>query len=169
MSDYAAMIRHTEARLNALKAAITETYRTRDTSPTHREKWKRACDNYHSFETPIDDLLEACETQGIAHFADLRAFAFAYVEVDPYFFRSGYIMEYLLRQIKRLEFTEPEKTILRTTILKRIDQGARREFRYLCRTLPKIKTKKFEATLHDRTAAKSKAIRDRAEIAISYL
>ena len=163
------MIRHTEVRLRDLKAAMDDAYKHRDVSPLHRESSKRACAAFHEYEAPIDNLLKACETQGIADCPDLRDFAFAFVEVAPYFCRSGYLMEYLLQHIKRLELSEPEKTILRTAILNRIERGARREFRHLCRTIPKIKNDSFENTLQKLADAKTKSIRDRAEIALSYL
>ena len=143
MSDYAAMIRRTEAQIKNLHAAIHVTVKHRDASPSQHELWLRACDKFHAYRPPIAGLLEACEMQGIADFADLRAFAFAYVAVDPYYYRSGYTMERLLRQIKRLDVSEPEKASLRSTILTRIDRGARREFRHLCRTIPQIKTASF--------------------------
>ena len=169
MADYAAMIRQTEVRIRELKAVVAETHKTRDVSASRREEWLRACAALNTYQSPIDGLLEACEAQGISDFADLRSFAFAYVEVDPYFHRSGYVMEGLLRQIKRLDFSESEKAILRNAVLKRITRGARREFKHLCRTLPKINTERFEATLQDLAKADQKAIRDRAKIALAYL
>ncbi len=169
MADYAAMIRQTETEVRALISEIDATYELRDLTKRRYAAWEIACAALHAYRSPIDDLLDACEIKDFSKHPELRDFAFTYVETSPYFFRSGYTMERVLRTIKRLDFSESEQAILRATILKRITHGARREFKHLCRLIPKIKTKSFESTLQDLAKSDQKSIRFRATLALSYL
>lgn len=67
---------------------------------------------------------------------DARAFAFDYFAVDPMHFGSGYAKEWLLRKVKRCEFTEAEANILRQLIVNRVRNGAMRDFKKICGLIP---------------------------------
>jgi hypothetical protein len=58
----------------------------------------------------------------------LREFMFDYVEVDPQFHRSGYLMERVLRRIKKLSLTPEEAAKLQLLLLNRIRVKALRNF-----------------------------------------
>jgi hypothetical protein len=89
--------------IRRLHARIHETVRNRAKSSEQKELWQRACAEFHTrydklafpggYDTAIDRILsrdsEAIET------------ALCFVELRPYFFRSGYMFKALLPKLKR--------------------------------------------------------------------
>jgi len=59
--------------------------------------------------------------------------AIRFLEADPWFFRSGYIKEDLIRYLSRAEFREDQLSRLRQVILTHIQGPDAREFRSYCR------------------------------------
>jgi hypothetical protein len=71
--------------------------------------------------------------------------AVVFLEVDPFFFRSGYIKEDLLERIRWVPLDPDQKRRLQQVILARVrDPRARREFRRYCRLAPFITDPEFE-------------------------
>lgn len=169
MKSYREMIADCEREVNRLHATLWETVEHRDKSPNQREQWHRAADAFRNHQSPIDDLIDQCLEFGLEHDNDLRHFAFAYIDNDPYFFRSGYILESLLQRVKKLSLTELEKESIRQTILKRVETRALRNFRHLCRLIPRIEDDQFRYELRSRAKSKDPQMRRRAEFALSYL
>lgn len=66
--------------------------------------------------------------------------AIAFLELDPMCFRSGYVKADLLRALRRVELTEPQKERLRSVIVDAARRGARREFRWYCRLARSLDT-----------------------------
>ncbi len=100
--------------------------------------------------------------------ADQRAFMFDYIAVDPYFFRSGYLMEHILRRIKRIDLTPAEKTTVQQLLLKRIQTKALRNFRHICRLMPQISDADFHARVAALSRSTDPAVRHRAGFALAY-
>jgi len=55
-----------------------------------------------------------------------------FLELDPYFFQSGYAKAYLIRYMKQLPFTTSQQRRLQDLILNVVKKGFRREFRSYC-------------------------------------
>jgi hypothetical protein len=92
------------AELNRLHSRIHETFKRRDKSPKLREAWSHACAEFHDrygelwipggsdprfFERVVQGDPVAVEA------------ALCFLEVRPYFFRSGYHWKTILRKCKR--------------------------------------------------------------------
>ena len=73
--------------------------------------------------------------------------AIQFLEVDPYFFRSGYIKTDLLRRLKRAPLTKSQQQRLRNVILARISGPDRRELRDYCRLAAALATPAFRIEL----------------------
>jgi hypothetical protein len=58
--------------------------------------------------------------------------AIAFLEVDPWFFRSGYIKEIVNRRLKHVPLTRQQQTRLQEVIETRIQGKDVREFRTYC-------------------------------------
>jgi hypothetical protein len=168
MENYRKMIAECEREVNELHAALWKTVEHRYKSPHHREKWHRAADAFRNHQSPIDDLIDKCFEYGLKNDADLRRFAFAYIDEDPYFFRSGYILEDLLRRMKQLALTTDEKSSLQRLILKRIETRALRNFRRICQLINKIDTDQFHTEVCNRKKSSDPQVNRRAEFALSY-
>ena len=162
-------IRRYEAEVNALHRSVHEAYCQRDRSPAGRARWEAATQAFHEYRTLVSDLLDDCLDHGIEGDAERRLFAFDFIDCDPFFFRSGYALEALLRRAKSLRLSNRKMDILRRFVLRRIDKGGRREFRCLCRMIPLIDSPALRAEIEARSLAPDPRQRQRALVAASYL
>lgn len=113
--------------------AIRLTFECRNRGPKEWKAWKDATSAWHAQRYPTDKL---CEN---AFLADLRASdrqaieeSILYLEVDPWYFRSGYLKERLIRGLKAACLTQPDRMRLRNVILNVAAGKNRREFRDYC-------------------------------------
>jgi len=90
--------------IRELLARIHETVRTRSSSPEGLSNWKLAC---HAFHSRYGELAfpggysGALERIAAGDPATIEA-ALCFLEVRPYFFRSGYMFKDILRKTKRV-------------------------------------------------------------------
>lgn len=88
-----------------LNARIDETFRSRDKTREGFEQWERACKEFHErydalafpggYSTAVERI-----AQGDAEAIEA---ALCFVELRPYFFRSGYMFKTLMRKVKRAQ------------------------------------------------------------------
>lgn len=169
MKNFCILIRQHEKKVNELHSKLWETFRRRERSAHAHSDWERAAKQFREFISEFDELVERSLSENLAQDKGLRDFAFSYVATDPYFFRSGYILERLVRRIKKLDLSDAEKQLIQQLILRRIDKKALRNFRDICRLIPKIETTGFSNEIAERLRSKEPSIRHRAEFAASYL
>ncbi len=169
MKDLCPLIRQHEKKVNELHSKVWETFRRREKSEHARSDWARAAKQFREFSSEVNELVERSLSEDIALDNRLRDFAFSYVATDPYFFRSGYILERLVRRVKKLDLSDAEKELIQQLILRRIDTKALRNFRDICRLIPKIETTGFSNEIAERLRSNEPSIRHRAELAASYL
>ena len=100
--------------------------------------------------------------------AEQREFMFDYVAVDPQFFRSGYVMERILRRIKRLDLTSSEKGAIRALLMSRIQGPGRRNFRDICKLVPLVQNDGLAAKIADLVTSPDTAVSARAKMAQTY-
>jgi len=168
MQSYREMIAECEREVNELYATLSQMVERGCKSPSQREQWYRAADAFNNHQSPIYDLIDQCLESGLEHNNDLRCFAFAYIDQDPYFFRSGYILEDLLRRVKKLSLTESEKTSIQRLVLKRIETRALRNFKHICRLIPLANSDGFHTEVSNRAKSTDPQVRRRAEFALGY-
>lgn len=86
-----------------LHARIHETYRNRGKMVGATEQWKRACAEFHerydalAFPGGYDTAVKRIANGD----AEAIEAAVCFVELRPYFFRSGYMFKTLMRKLKR--------------------------------------------------------------------
>ena len=168
MPDFKALIEHHEKQSNQLHAALFKAFKRKDISDHAYKDWQNAAKACRDFGTEIDDLVIQTQNPDTIITPLLRDFIFSYFEVDPFYFRSGYMMERMVRRAKKLALTEAEKQIIQTLLLKRIDTKALRNFRDICRLIPMIETEGFCNEINKRRSFDDQSVRHRAEFAISY-
>ncbi len=141
-------IEENAAKLRDLNDAIHATLKDRNKSANHRKRWAEACHQFHSSYDKLafpGGLGEAKKKLVAGDSATIES-AVQFLEVDPIFFRSGYIKEEILEHLSRSELSDGQKRRLREVILQRIrDTRTRREFRRYCRLAPKVSDPDFEA------------------------
>jgi len=96
--------------ITRLKARIDETFQHRGESQDHLAAWQRACADFHS---RFDHLAfpGGYENAGARILGGDQAAiesALQFLEVRPYFFRSGYMRTALMRRLKRALLTAPQ-------------------------------------------------------------
>jgi len=100
--------------IRQLHARIKETFRLRNRSPEGLQNWQRACEAFHSryealaFPGGYGNALEriaASEPEAIDA-------ALCFLEVRPFFFRSGYMFKDILRKVKRASLSKEQATRL---------------------------------------------------------
>ena len=76
--------------------------------------------------------------------------AIMFLEADPYFFRSGYVKEKLIRHIKRPMLTPGHAARLQAMVLAIVDKRDGREFRAYCQLARKVNSPELREQLNQR-------------------
>lgn len=88
--------------------------------------------------------------------------AIAFLEADPWFFRSGYQKERLIRHLKRLPLRGGQRARLGEIVIAAIDGRDRREFRHYCRLACAVWSTHLDDRVALRIASDDAGIRRRA-------
>jgi len=94
---------------------------------------------------------------------DAVEIAVLFLEADPWFFRSGYVKEDLLRRLKRLCLTADASERLRAVLLAAVDLRDRREFRRYCHLARALDAPDLRQALAGRRTSPDAGVRRRAE------
>ena len=96
-------------------------------------------------------------------------FVIAFLEVDPLFFRSGYIKEEMLRKIKRSPLTPSQSDRLRSVLHHAVENRGSREFKGYCRLAAVIADEKLIGALETAAQYGEGARKSRAELMLQYV
>ncbi|TDB26525.1 hypothetical protein ATCM_02000 [Stenotrophomonas sp. ATCM1_4] len=101
-----------------LHARVHETFAQRDRSPDKRQEWERACEIFHSRynELAFPGGFEEALDRIVAGDAESMEAAICFLELRPYFFRSGYMFESILRRAKRAPLSQEQVARLQHVI-----------------------------------------------------
>jgi len=112
------MIARNAEEIRRLHGHVHETARLRDKSREQKQRWEQACAEFHArydtlafpggYNTAIDRIL--------AGDSDAIEAALCFVELRPYFFRSGYMFKALLPKLKRAPLSRSEDARLQTVL-----------------------------------------------------
>ncbi len=118
---------------NTHHKAIHSTFSCRNQGPKAWKAWEDATSAWHAQQYPTNKLWED------DFLADLRSSArqaieesILYLEVDPWYFRAGYLKERLIRGLKAANLTERDRMRLRNVIWNVAAGKNRREYRNYC-------------------------------------
>src|SRR5215475_11272381 len=94
--DFTELIAEEGARLGELHAQVHRTLSHRDRDAKSRLEWERACDAFHARVSRMDTYIErACKEVRFSN-NKIVEFVVCFLEVDPWFFGSGYLKEIFL-------------------------------------------------------------------------
>lgn len=119
------------ARLRALHGEVKRAYREAPHGPAHTA----ACAAFHAsydalaFPGGLDRAmrrLKRLEPEAVEA-------AIQFLEAGPWFFRSGYITEEIVRRLKQAPLTERQRNRLASVIVRSLSTGTRRLARHLAR------------------------------------
>jgi hypothetical protein len=88
--------------------------------------------------------------------------AVAFLEADPWFFRSGYVKEMLIRLVRRMELPKAYAGRLEKVVLAVVDGRGRREFPDFCRLARKVDTPELRGQLLRRLKSDDARVRRHA-------
>ncbi len=127
------MILEVERATNRQHELIHVTASKRSESPEARSAWQNATDQWHASVYPTDQLWEDDFLSRLrASHREAIEDAILYLEVDPWYFRSGYLKERLIRRLKAAVLTEKDRERLRKVIWKVASGKNRREWSNYC-------------------------------------
>jgi len=108
MGYYDTEIRENERKINFLHAQIHEAFKCRDINKHKFQEWKAACEKFHASYDRLafpGGLEGAYERILRGESASIEA-ALCFVEIRPYFFRSGYMYKDLLRKLSKVPLND---------------------------------------------------------------
>lgn len=167
MQDTDSLIPRNAATLRALHAAIHEAFRKKPHGSEHHEACWAFHQHYDSLAYPGGLWLGMERLKRQESYAVETAISF--LEADPWFHRSGYIKEELVRRLKHAELTNLQRLRLATVISRSIRHGTGRVARHLARLAPQVCTPEFVAELTLHLQSKQKEPRRRAEHVLKVL
>lgn len=136
MTEFATLMRANLVEIDRLQRRVDETATSRDRSDVDRQAWTDAC---LQFQRRFDQLafpggtaqwsaFLAGKTRGIDA-------AIAFLDVDPWFLRSGYAKEIIWHRLKRFPLDAPRVALLESIALAWLRRRVRREFWAMARCL----------------------------------
>jgi hypothetical protein len=127
-SDIKTRIANNTVDLVRLHKRIHETVLEREKSAASRASWKSACAEFHQRFNSLafpGGYAEALEKFRAGDMSVLEP-ALCFLEVRPYFFRSGYMFSVLLRRVKRAPLTPDQQQRLDDVLARREAYRARK-------------------------------------------
>jgi len=105
-----ALITANAAEVVRLRERIGETVKHRDKSPEQAKRWERACAEFHSRYDSLAFPGGYSTARDRIASGDLDAIeaALCFVELRPYFFRSGYMFKELLPKLKKANLSRDQ-------------------------------------------------------------
>lgn len=118
--------------IERLRARVKETFSHRDESDSARKAWTEACSDFHKryMQVSLPGGFDDIEARILAGEPYAVEAALCFLEVRPYFFRSGYMFQTLLRKLKRAPLAENQRLRLdavveRQTLWRKKKEAAR--------------------------------------------
>jgi DNA repair exonuclease SbcCD ATPase subunit len=99
--------------ISRLHSRIKETLRLRAQSDSAHQQWKEACAEFHTrydlLAFPSGHNEETFFDQLVKSDPVITEWALCFLELRPYFFRSGYVWQKLLRRLKHVALSEEQQ------------------------------------------------------------
>ena len=135
------------ARLRQLHDAIHATHRRRSEGDVQWQAWQEACRRFHSSYDALAFPGGLGNAMSLLAKSDPAAIEMVvrFLEADPWYFRSGYHKEYMIKQLRKVLLTVEQRKRLQQVILARIHElKTPREFRRYCRLASFVSDENFE-------------------------
>lgn len=139
MAETASQISAEAATLAASHKLVGNTYFRRSESRVANQAWHDACEEFHHLVEGFHRFFRPDYISSVVSVdGGDRETAIAFLEANPWCFRSGYIKEKLVRALKRADLTERQCQRLRYVLLAVLSTKTGCEFRAYCRLAYKV-------------------------------
>jgi len=153
-------------RINSLHERVNETFKNRN---KNRTPWEEACKKFNAYITVFSPILMKIYNEEYLSNQDIIEFTISYLEVDPMYFRSGYIKEEMLRKIKRTTLNEKQKYRLRNLLYNAVEERASREYKGYCRLAHIVTDEAFNKWLLNIVQNKNGAKKSKADLMLKQI
>lgn len=163
------LIAHNAKILTRLHEAIDDSFPKRNRSDSHFAAWQRACEEFHAqywtlFYPGGQDCLmglQQCDRKSVQT-------AINFLEVDPYYFRSGYTKEYIWKYITRCQLSSLEIERLHLIGISYTERQICREFWYMCRAMTRLPANGFWEAVYQKIQTDDSFVSQRASYLFAY-
>jgi hypothetical protein len=155
---------------NAQRRRIDEALVNRGENQDAFQVWRDACDEFH--DTVLStDYLWLDETQQLIRNGERSTIedVLLFLEVDPWYFRSGYLKEMLIESLKQAPLTDQDKARIRQIIISVAAGKNRREFRRFCELAARVISEEFENTIEQLVAQQDHESKGKFSYILRYL
>ena len=156
--------------IDRLHKAVHETFANRHKSEGGIEAWERAAAAFRqrsaSFDGEMARVRSAAEMETDPA---LRDFVLTFLELDPMFFRSGYMKEVMLDQLKPARLSPDERVRVRAIVVDAARNRGQREFRRYCRLAGRLRDATLADTLAPMLEDRSGRVRSRARMMLDFV
>jgi hypothetical protein len=135
----------------------------------HARLWREACARFHSYQSALYPWIETVEKGDHLLDGDTREFVLTFLEIDPRFFRSGYIKETLLKRLKSATLMKKERDRVNAVLLDAVRRRGGREFRRYCQLAAKFGSEALRDDVAELKGAADNAVAGRATMMLRYL
>ncbi len=104
--------------IEQLHSEIHRAYQLRNLDKRSHRVWEEACKKFHGYVSLLDAYLERACSEAKYSDIELIEFAVCFLELDAWFFRSGYLKQILIARLNRSELKEEIKQRLRWVLMK---------------------------------------------------
>ena len=110
-TNYKELVQRNSKAIIELRRQISETFLFRDDGPEQMAEWSQACSNFHDSYDSLAFPGGARRARHSLREGDAHAieYAIAFLEVRPYFFRSGYMYKEFIRVLRNCSLTGPQR------------------------------------------------------------
>jgi len=156
--------------INSVDSRLKSAFLERDSSEDARVAWSDAASELHDALELLYGDLDAAITPAKAGEAGAIEYLIAFLEADPWCFRSGYMKARVYESLRRVDLDGALQERLRPVLLRAVDAGYRREFRSSCRLARRLADRVLIGELRHRlVASPDPHIRRRALWMLAYL
>jgi hypothetical protein len=167
MNDYRQTIRGNASQIQDLYERINEAFRIKP----HGEAHLAACDVFHSKYDSLafpGGLIVGMQKLKSGEIETIEA-AIQFLETSPRFFRSGYIAEEILRDLKHAPLTSKQRNRLIPIILASLKGGGRRQFHSCAKLAGTLQDNLITSAAKDLLNAENAETRRRAGLVIEII
>lgn len=133
------------------------------------ESWHKACVEFHSHESAITSMINRVYDEKKFSDQELVEFAISFLEIDPMYFRSGYIKETILTKLKRSILKKNQRDRVINILIDAVRNRGYREYRYYCRVAKVMNSQFLINTLTGILASEPLSKRSRAKMMLDYI
>lgn len=166
MAHFSNLIKREMEVMNRLQDDVHTTFLNRNKD---RDSWSKACEKFHSYISPIDQEIDKIYETSELKDPETLEFVITFLELDPMFFRSGYIKEDMIQKLKRQELTQEQLNRVTLILIDAARNRGQREFKSYCRLAKVVSSDLLVKSLKSIIELQNGACKSRSKLMLGYI